>query len=199
MHLNKLKGEDNPMFPKEHLDMFYGNDEINIFDMDDSVKQSYYIFMKEFVTRVSNNWRNYLQRTVDTQETAKLHENVTVSDEAFAWWFLKIRYDRELISSTEMFNEGITPKEFNRRHKQDACKGEHDQKKFGDVYKVIHTKIKELRGNDEIKQFQRNTFFDLAFEAVNKNSVSSKRKGIGLTTVGMDEVAAGFDQQSAAV
>lgn len=182
-----LKGDEKGMFPKDHLDKFYGEKGDQKIEMDDDVKYSYYIFLKEFATRVSSNWRNYLNDTKDKVENAKLHQNLSISDEAFAWWFVKVRYDRELAIATEMKEKNLSNKEWIELHKGEARQGEHDSKKYGKVFVNVNERIKEIRQVPQMKEYQRETFFRIAVDDAKYGPKNARIKGNAINEVALED------------
>jgi hypothetical protein len=83
---------DGTMFDESMLDQFHRWSAKDKNVITDDVRVAYHYFIDEFVSIVSPEWRKYLNTAATNQETATFVNKITTSDEAYAWWFIKIKY-----------------------------------------------------------------------------------------------------------
>lgn len=78
------------MFPIEHLDEFYSYREDEDFVVDENIKRSYIIFLRDFVRHCSSQWVGYIKIDhIQENVNTCTFEVLTTSDEAIAVWYIK--------------------------------------------------------------------------------------------------------------
>jgi len=150
----------------DHLDQFYKFDnDVKDFDVDEKVKESYYLFIKDFCTRVSKTFDTYLKTSIFDEDTATMNK-LTISDEALTFWIIKTRYMNESEVAYKLEKLKDKPeelKEWKKEYKGIVRKKKHVRKEYSDEYKKIYFKIKEHRDNPKSKAFWDKLFFNRLF------------------------------------
>jgi hypothetical protein len=83
------------MFDVKLIDDFYSYEDKEDFLVTDDAKTAYYIFVKDFCTKVSSHFDKHLKQSIFNKDTAKIETTLTVSDEAFGLWVIMTRYENE--------------------------------------------------------------------------------------------------------
>jgi len=139
------------MFPKEHLHEFLKYKEEENWDVDENVKESYYIFIYDFMRILCPTFKEHLKNLMKSpDEKPTFLEHITVSDEAYVWWVLLIRWD-EISSEADAIIENSESK-----LKSAKKRGAHDSKKYYHELEARIHYVKQFRygdySNDKIKQ-----------------------------------------------
>jgi hypothetical protein len=156
-----LLQDENQMFPIEHLDQFY------IGAMTDVVQQSYYLFLKDFCTRVSSPWKNFLKKLSVNAPRVIDEKHFTTSDEAFAWWFLKYRFQDEKKIVDEIKNTVGGVSAWTEQNKKFARSGPQYSKLFEAEYEAIHAKIVAVRKDPDKKKYLDDIFLKQSLKKLN--------------------------------
>jgi hypothetical protein len=187
------------MFKKETLQKFHIWSESGPNDVEESVKVAYNSFIDEFVSIVSSDWRKYLNKLID-EASATFVNHITISDEAYAWWFISIKYDVTANEAARITEIGLQPW---KDEQTKTKKGKHDTKQFEDEYMDRHEIIKTLRYGDltieKVEKgeassgykFWMNVFFSVFFQSKQKGVKNPKRSFLS----GKDKEAAASKKQ----
>jgi hypothetical protein len=82
------------MFDMKLMEQFYSFEDNNpLFDVDENVKNCYFVFIMEFCSIVAPEWKSYL-KLLKTRDDATFKNILTRSDEAYAFWLLHVLYDK---------------------------------------------------------------------------------------------------------
>lgn len=159
------------MFDKEILEQFWkdpGTEEI-----EQAVKEAYYVFIQEFCTQISSPWKNYL-KNIKNVDTAVFKGNLTISDEAYTKWFLKHQWKEEVANAEKYMELGAA--EFDKWHKQNKRKGEQMAKKHELDYITTYRVVSSCRGDSNLARLWETIFFQQYLPDANKESDRKKKK-----------------------
>ena len=177
----KAKSQDGTMFDVSLLDDFYkfeikdSQNDDNVFEVSDKVKHAYYVFIKDFCPMVSTHWRKYLGKLCKSRETATFHNQLTRSDEAFAYWLMKC-LKKKVETDNQFIKENGLKKWTEERKKGKG--GKHDSNVRFDEYVKVFQKIDQLRNNQKAYSFWMNMFFDKFFDDYGTKSVQKDSQTI---------------------
>jgi hypothetical protein len=175
---------EKQMFPIEHLDLFYKDE-----DMSKEVEKSYYIFLKDFCTRVSSKWKKFLKELSEDADRVIPDKKLTYSDEAYAWWFLKYQYDEQKTIAEEIKNTPGGLPEWTKANKKKIRSGPQYRKKYEMQYEMILDTITTTRDNQAKKEYLDNVFFELIFEeALSKAQPGTKVASISYAPIDVERL-----------
>lgn len=131
------------MFDVNHLEDFYKYDKAlgDNQDISNEVKKSYYIFMTDFVTKVSRSWDSHLKLRAFPKTNATLARVVTTSDETFTWWLVKTRSAQEKQNASEIAALDGNIKAWKENHKKKARQGARNSRIHKQLYNGMYSTI----------------------------------------------------------
>jgi hypothetical protein len=96
---------EGTMFPKHFLNKFYIFDEnpSAINSVPEDVQVAYYSFIYNFVRIICPSFREHLGNLMKNPDTSKSFVgSITISDEAYVWWWLWLNYDANQLECEKM-------------------------------------------------------------------------------------------------
>lgn len=150
------------MFKKEVMTRFYEYDSAPTFQVEEEIKKAYFVFIKDFCTCVSSYWTNYLD-VVRVKHNATFDQNLTPSDEVYAFWWLSFNLDNEVKLFEKEEKEIVTKKQ----------RGPHQSIDYQDDYARMYINLEKHRENSVAWKYWQSIFFDhylhdLKTESVNR-------------------------------
>jgi len=176
------------MFDIALMDSFYSYDSDPDFTIADDVKNAYYIFVCHICTEVASKFKNHVSSFQNRDEQRKYKPNLTKTDEAFAFWLVKLKYEECVKEVEEIRQLGCNVKEWTEKKKKFSKKGKRhgptDYTLYYGQFIAMCEKIQDLRDNDKHGyMFWMNVFFDKlvehneAYDPFSANSLSPIPKG----------------------
>jgi hypothetical protein len=134
-------------------------------EIEEDVKEAWFIFHNEFVRNVSYHWRHYL-KTIRKGGTYSFHGIMTASDEAYTLWLLKNKYSEAEKEAKEIQQQG---RELWMKNKSKRIPATHDSKWKLDDFIDLHFSIKKQRAVGESNAIWESIFFSQFFNSSNND------------------------------
>lgn len=131
-------------------------DASNETEIDEDVKNAWFVFINEFVRCVSYHWTHYLKDLEVGVENPSFRGIMTASDEAYTMWLLKHKYK-------DVYSEAMAIKstslEMWLKNKPKRQPKSHDSKWKLDDFVDHHVSVKKKRANEQSNLLWEQLFF----------------------------------------
>jgi hypothetical protein len=157
------------MFKLELMDKFRLNQQGGVeSSVEEEVRDAWTSFLADFCTLVSYEWHEYLNNVVNI-ESASFLGNLTTSDEAFAEWTIRCKFQETFAGAEEIKKHG---KEEWMNSRKKRKRGPHDSREKMDVYSKLYHTILEHRKNRVTHLVWQQMFFEkyLTDHAITNNA-----------------------------
>lgn len=166
------------MFNSDLMDQFrMFNENDPCFKISDELQNAWFIFLKDFCPCVSYEWTNYLAH-LSRDHRPGFHGFLSASDEAFAIWSIRIKYQRmkEEVEKENLVAETDTSAT-KEKEKKGKRGGAHDSRLQIDSYVTLyHNCIIPRLENEESANFWEKCFIDQYLEENDVTDTSTKCK-----------------------
>jgi hypothetical protein len=160
------------------------------------IKDAWFSFIHDFCPLVSYEWNEYLNNVMNI-ETASFLGSLTVSDETFAEWTIRCKYDEAVADTEEIKRQG---KESWMQTRKKRKRGPHDSREklsdYSQLYQKIHDHRKNNNGNKQWQQMFFQSYFHDNEEMAHKHDHVDEdvnSSNVLYRIPGMDGELDGFD------
>jgi len=157
------------MFDIALMDTFYAYESDPKFTITNDVKNAYYIFVRHICTEVAPKFKSHLSDFQNHDDQRKYKPNLTMTDEAFAFWIVKLKYEECAKDAEEIHNMECNLEKWSSRKKaakKDKDKEKNEYTKHYGKYFDLCTKIQELRNNEKGYKLWIDIFYDKLVEKI---------------------------------
>ena len=168
---------EKTMFDVDLMEQFYDHEPENKdFDVDESVKRAYYVFIKRIATAISPKFQRYLRQDLGEKDNAVFAPHLTTSDEGFAYWIVQCKIDecKKDVKEINDLDGDLNRWSELKGNKKGRKKGPTDSKVHYDRYAQICHKIRNLRKeNKKGFDFWMKIFYDQLYEEADKFDINA--------------------------
>jgi len=161
------------MFDVKLIDDFYSYKDEEDFQVADDTKTVYYMFVKDFCTKVLSHFDKHLKQSIFNKDTAKIETTLTVSDEAYGLWVILTRYENEknyVAKTKELQDDPEGMANWKAQYKKKCRAGKRISTSQMNLYYVLYFRVKEHRDDKKASALWDSFFFDSAFDEASRHS-----------------------------